>query len=116
MKMRLHLVGIVDGLDLAKHVQGEYKTGTKPWSLRKISKDVQLRCYALMHWIEFSTLPVQRLTWIETVREDGILRATGDSTTIEIAPSLQTVLEAAALCWKCAREISTMYSDKLAIL
>jgi len=81
------LLGVLDGVDLKKHIIGDDKTGQK-YTQAMADKLEQLTWYAFIYFLKKKIIPKLELNWIETERplpyaDPGLIRATGKVETFE---------------------------------
>lgn len=82
-----------DGLDLKKHIIGEFKTG-KRWNQRMADESEQITFYAFVYWLTFKKIPKTYLHWVETrVAEDGGIEVTGYAETFDTPRTMEDFLK-----------------------
>lgn len=91
------------------------KTGTKPWTIAKAQKSVQMRHYSSMIYLKHGKLPSEAwIDWGETSFDsEGNLALTGRVEALQVKHSLADVLEYLALVTRVAVEIDAAYRDYL---
>ncbi len=115
-KEKLKIWGKLDGWNPRKNLQGEYKTGTYPWSKKRAQDHGQLKLYALIHYKNTGKIPDQELTWIETKFENGDLGITGNFLTHQVRQTLKDLLEMEARIWKAKKKIELLTKKELDII
>lgn len=96
---------------------GEYKTGVRPWTQKKVDGHKQLTLYALMVYLNEKKLPKKmHLDWVETENNDGIISITGKVVHFDTSRSIGDILEMATIVKRTASEIHNMYSNLLKTL
>lgn len=92
----------------------EYKTGSQPWTQRRVDNHGQLTLYALMVYLKHHR-QVQRmhLDWLPTEKTDGRIVLTGEIRSFSTERSMTDILAMAALVRRTAYEISAAYTRHL---
>lgn len=96
----------------------ERKTGTVPWTARKVASHGQIDFYYMLVYLETGKLPSEAwLDWAETeLDEEGNVVLTGHTVPFEATRTIADVLKMINRVKKAAREIAEHYNNKLMAL
>lgn len=92
----------------------EFKTGSQPWTQRRVDNHGQLTLYALMVYLKHHRQVRQmHLDWLPTEKIDGRIALTGEIRSFYTERSMTEILAMAALVRRTAFEISAAYTRHL---
>ena len=111
----VHILGKIDNFNSRSKAFKEYKSGTVPWTQRKVDKHGQLLFYAVLIYLIYGVIPPKiELVWAETKRDEyGVTYGTGRIEVFERKIELRDILKFMARIKKGATGISRMYQEEI---
>lgn len=103
------MLGFIDNMSKDYELVIDFKTGTAPWSTKRLQESLQMQTYSLILWYKFNVIPTSVISYWKTKLRGKTLSWTGEHESFMYVFNIEELTATEARIRRVAKEISEAY-------
>ena len=103
------MLGFIDNMSKDYELVVDFKTGTAPWSTKRLQESLQMQTYSLILWYKFNVIPTSVISYWKTKLRGKTLSWAGEHESFMYVFNLEELAATEARIRRVAKEISEAY-------
>lgn len=103
------MLGFIDNMSKDYELVVDFKTGTAPWSTKRLQESLQMQTYSLILWYQFGVIPTSIISYWKTKLRGKTLSWAGEHESFMYVFNTEELTATEARIRRVAKEISEAY-------
>ena len=103
------MLGFIDNMSKDYELVIDFKTGTAPWSTKRLQESLQMQTYSLILWYQFGVIPTSIISYWKTKLRGKTLSWAGEHESFMYVFNTEELTATEARIRRVAKEISEAY-------